>query len=54
MKYLLIAVYLAQGSTKPELRTEEFADKETCQAVAARYVKTIQGQSRAFCLRTNT
>lgn len=55
MKYILIAIYMAHGSAKPELRTEQFADKEACQALASRYVKQVSsGQARAFCLRANT
>ena len=52
MKYLLIAIYLGHGSGMSRTQTEQFPDKEACQAMASRYVKQVtSGQSRAFCLR---
>ena len=51
MKWLLVAIYVANGSTKPEMRTEVFPDKESCRAVSARYVSPVMGQARAFCVR---
>lgn len=52
MKFLLIAVYLAHGDTSPRYETRGFDDRQSCQALAADYVKgKVMGQARAFCLQ---
>lgn len=52
MKIIIIAVYLAAGSSQPELRWQFEPTLADCQAKAARYVAGVKsGSARAWCER---
>ena len=51
MKFLLVAVYVAHGSSVPQVDYRAGLTKETCRVKAERYVKSpMKGHARAFCV----
>lgn len=54
MTYLLIALYLLEGSTDPQMRTSLHTDKSSCQAAQTKYMKSqAVGSKWAICKKLN-
>ena len=52
MTWVLVAITLQAGSSIPTLQHREYADKDTCQSAARRFVEqAVTVQNRAFCLK---
>lgn len=46
MKYLLIALYLLDGSVDPQMMTSLYADKEGCKTAQEQYMKSQAAGSK--------
>lgn len=52
MQWILVAVTLYVGDPIPVLQHKAYADKDTCQSAARRFVDQARTvQNRAFCLK---